>query len=55
MLDVRDAEPLSTLPYYDLACKNCWRGGESTPSEAEEADLMREPERHFLPADGAIF
>lgn len=38
MLDVREAEPLSTLPYYDLACTTCWRGGESTLSEAEEAD-----------------
>ena len=39
-LVVREAEPVWTLRgvVYDLACKHCWRPGESTVSEAEEAD-----------------
>ena len=39
-LVVREAEPVWTLKgvVYDLACNHCWRPGESTVSEAEEAD-----------------
>ena len=39
-LVVREAERVWTLKgvVYDLACKHCWRPGESTVSEAEEAD-----------------
>ncbi|CAE7427201.1 unnamed protein product [Symbiodinium natans] len=40
VLEVQESEPVWHLKglMYNLACQHCWRPGESTVSEAEEAD-----------------
>ena len=40
VLEVQESEPVWDLKglVYNLACQHCWRPGESTVSEAEEAD-----------------